>query len=71
MATNVQVYQEPNGSRWGARVVGEKETDPKLFDTREEAIQEGRRLAEERGGELLVHDESGETEKKEASAEEQ
>lgn len=69
MATNVQVYQEPNGSRWGVRVVGEKETEPKLFDAREEAIKEGRRLAEERGGELLIHEESGETEVKEAPSE--
>ena len=65
MATNVQVYQDPDGSRWGVRVVGEKETEPKLFDSRDEAVQEGKRLAEERGGELLVHDESGETEAKE------
>ena len=66
MATNIQVYQDPDGTRWGVRVVGEEETDPTLFDTRDEAIREGRRLAEERGGELLVHDESGETEAKEA-----
>jgi hypothetical protein len=70
MATNIQVYQEPDGSRWGVRVVGEKETEPRLFDSRDEAIQEGRRLAQEGGGELLVHDKSGETEKKEAPAEE-
>lgn len=65
MATNVQIYQEPDGTRWGVRVVGEEETEPKLFDTRDEAIQEGRRVAEERGAELLVHDETGETEAKE------
>lgn len=70
MATNVQVYQEPDGSRWGVRVVGEEETDPRLFDSRDEAIREGRQLAQERGGELLVHDESGETEKKEPPADE-
>ena len=65
MATNVQVYQDPDGTRWGVRVAGEKGTEPKLFDSRDEAIQEGKRLAEERGAELLVHDVSGETEAKE------
>ena len=64
MAKNVQVYQEPNGGRWGVRVVGDEETEPRLFDTREEAAQEGRRLADESGGELLIHDETGETETK-------
>ena len=68
MATNVQVYQDPDGDRWGVRVVGEKETQPKLFDSRDEAVQEGKRLAEERGGELLVHDKSGQTESKEKPA---
>ena len=69
MATNVQVYQDPDGSRWGVRVVGEEETEPKMFDSRDEAIEAGRRLAEEREGELLVHDESGETETKDRPAE--
>ena len=68
MPTNVQVYQEPGGTRWGVRVVGEDQTEPRLFDSRDEAIQEGKRLANERGGELLVHDESGETEAKESPA---
>ncbi len=68
MTTNVQVYQDPDGTRWGVRVVGEQGTEPNLFDTRDEAIREGRRLAEERGGELLVHDESGQTEAKERPA---
>ena len=65
MATNVQVYQEPDGSSWSVRVVGEDETEPKGFSTRDEAVEEGRRLADERGGELVIHDESGETEAKE------
>ena len=65
MATNVQVYQEPDGSSWSVRVVGEDETEPKRFGTRDEAVEEGRRLADERGGELVIHDESGETEAKE------
>ena len=69
MATNVQVYQDPDGTRWGVRVVGEDETEPKMYDSREEAIEAGRRLAEERKAELLVHDESGETEAKDRPAE--
>ena len=65
MATNVQVYREPDGTSWSVRVVGEEETEPKRFDSRDEAVTEGRRLADERGGELVIHDESGETEAKE------
>jgi hypothetical protein len=65
MATNVQVYQEPDGTSWSVRVVGEEETEPKRFDSRDQAVEEGRRLADERGGELVIHDESGETEAKE------
>ena len=68
MATNVQVYQDPDGARWGVRVVGEDETEPTLYDSREEAIEAGRRLAEERQAELLVHDESGETEARDRPA---
>ena len=69
MATNVQVYRDPDGSRWGGRVVGEDETEPRMFDSRDEAVEAGRRLAEERQGELLVHDESGETEERDRPAE--
>jgi hypothetical protein len=65
MATNVQVYLDPDGRRWGVRIVGEEETEPRLFASRDEALREGRRLADERGADLLVHDESGETEMKE------
>jgi hypothetical protein len=70
MPTNVQVYQDPDGTRWGVRVTGGDATEPIMFDTKDQAIQEGRRLADERGAELLVHDESGETETKEAPTEE-
>jgi Uncharacterized protein conserved in bacteria (DUF2188) len=65
MATNVQVYLDPDGQRWGVRIVGEEETESRLFSSRDEALREGRRLADERGADLLVHDESGETEMKE------
>ena len=65
MTTNVQVYRDPDGTRWGVRVTGEDRSEPILFDSKDEAVQEARRLADERGAELLVHDESGETEAKE------
>jgi hypothetical protein len=64
MTTNVQVYQEPNGTRWAARVVGDEETQPRFSDSRDEAIAEGRRLAAERDVELVIHDEAGRTEAK-------
>ena len=70
MATNVQVYRDPDGTRWGVRVVGEDETEPRMFDSRDEAVEAGRRLAEERQADLLVHDESGETEAKDRPADE-
>jgi hypothetical protein len=61
MTTNIQVYQDPATRKWGARVVGNKETEPRLFDSRDEAIEEGRRLAEERGGQLILHHHNGTT----------
>lgn len=65
MATNVQVYQDPDAKRWGVRVVGDEETPPKLFDSKDEAIRQGRELADQEGAELLIHDASGETEARE------
>jgi hypothetical protein len=64
MATKVQVYQDPETSRWAARMVGDEERDPKFFDSREDAIRDGRRLAAERDLELVIHDETGEAEAK-------
>ena len=64
MPTNVQVYRSDSG--WGVKVVGDEETPERTFPTREEAEEAGRAMAEERGGELIVHDESGETERKES-----
>ena len=43
MATNVQVYREPDGSSWTVRVVGDEETDPKRFDSRDAAVEDVRR----------------------------
>ncbi|HVM12320.1 MAG TPA: DUF2188 domain-containing protein [Actinomycetota bacterium] len=65
MTTNVQVYPNPDDTQWGVRVVGDDETEPQLFSSREEAEEVARRLAEERGGRLVLHDEAGMTEKKE------
>lgn len=64
MPTNVQVYRADDG--WGVKVVGDEETPERTFGSREEAEEAGRRMAEERGGELIVHDETGETEAKES-----
>ena len=64
MSTNIQVYQDPDGTRWGVRVVGDEESEPDFFDSQDEAIREGRRLAADRDVELVIHDESGQTEAK-------
>jgi hypothetical protein len=68
MATKVQVYRDPDGTRWAARMVGDEETEPRFFDSRDEAIAEGRRRAADRGVELVIHDESGEAEEKDRPA---
>jgi Uncharacterized protein conserved in bacteria (DUF2188) len=65
VATNVQVFQDPSSGQWGVREVGDEETTTNLYASKEEAEREGRRLAEERGVDLLVHDETGTTEKAE------
>ena len=65
MATNVQVFQDPNTGQWGVREVGDEETSTTHYASKEEAEREGRQLAEERGVDLLVHDEAGTTEKAE------
>jgi hypothetical protein len=64
MATKVQVYKADDG--WGVKVVGDNETPEHTFGSKEEAEAEGRKMAEARGGELIVHDESGATEEKES-----
>jgi hypothetical protein len=65
VATNVQVFQDPNTGQWGVREVGDEETTTNLYASKEDAEREGRRLAEERGVDLLVHGETGTTEKAE------
>lgn len=66
MATNVQVYQDPAADGWSVKVTGEEESQTRRFPTREEAEEAGRALAEERGLELLVHDDEGKTQEKES-----
>jgi hypothetical protein len=65
MATNVQVFQDPDGG-WGIRAVGDQETPERTFPSREEAERAGQELADRLGGKLVVHDESGETVRKES-----
>lgn len=62
MPTNVQVYPETEG--WGVKVVGDEESEPEIFPSKEAATERGKRLAEEKGGELIVHDVRGLTEEK-------
>ena len=69
MAANVQVFKDPNTGQWGVRGVGDEQTNTKLYASKEEAEREGGRLAEERGVDLLVHDETGTTEKAEEPGE--
>lgn len=65
MRTSVQVYQEPQGTRWGVRVVSYEPTiEPLVFESPDEAIREGHRLAALIGAQLIVHDGSGRTEAK-------
>jgi hypothetical protein len=51
------VHVVPSGDGWTIEVDGDQRDG---FDTQEEAIQAGRRLAEQQGGELVVHAEGGE-----------
>ena len=63
MANNVQVYADPKGG-WAVKGTGEDETETQRFDSKEEAVAAGERLAKEQGAELVVHDEEGMTEEK-------
>jgi Uncharacterized protein conserved in bacteria (DUF2188) len=57
------VHVVPQASRWGLEVNGE--VGP-TFRTQEEAIREGRNLAERQGGELVVHGQGGEIREKDS-----
>ena len=48
------VIVKPVGERWSVKTSGAKRA-AKITDTQAEAIQIGRRIAMNRGGELIVH----------------
>jgi Uncharacterized protein conserved in bacteria (DUF2188) len=50
------VHVVPSGDGWALEVDG-REGDP--FGTQDEAIQWGRRLAEQENGELVIHGQDG------------
>lgn len=53
----------PQASRWGLEVDGETRS---THDTQEEAISDGRSLAEQEQGELAIHGEDGEIREKDS-----
>jgi hypothetical protein len=55
------VHVVPQASRWGLEVDGETRS---THDTQEEAISDGRGLAEQEQGELVIHGEDGEIREK-------
>jgi Uncharacterized protein conserved in bacteria (DUF2188) len=57
------VHVVPQGSDWGVEVGGNIRS---THNTQEEAIKHGRHLAEEQGGELVVHGEGGEIRQKDS-----
>ena len=57
------VHVVPQASRWGLEVDGNIRS---THDTQEQAINEGRGLAEQEQGELVIHGEDGEIREKES-----
>jgi hypothetical protein len=55
------VHVVPQASRWGLEVDGDIRS---THDTQEEAISDGRNLAEQEQGELVIHGEDGEIREK-------
>jgi hypothetical protein len=55
------VHVVPQASRWGLEVGGETRS---THDTQEEAVREGRTLAEREHGELVIHGEDGQIREK-------
>ena len=51
------VHVVPQASRWGLEVDGDIRS---THDTQEQAVNEGRGLAEQEQGELVIHGEDGE-----------
>jgi electron transfer flavoprotein alpha/beta subunit len=59
MTTNVQVYLDPADGSWSVKATGDEDEDTRRFSSKEEAVEEARRLAEESGADVVVHDEEG------------
>ena len=57
------VHVVPQASRWGLEVDGDIRS---THDTQEQAINEGRGLAEQEQGELVIHGEDGEIREKDS-----
>ena len=57
------VHVVPQASRWGLEIDGEIRS---THDTQEEAISDGRGLAEQEQGELVIHGEDGEIREKDS-----
>lgn len=57
------VHVVPQGSRWGLEVNGEIRS---THDTQDEAINEGRGLAKQEQGELVIHGQEGQVREKDS-----
>jgi Uncharacterized protein conserved in bacteria (DUF2188) len=57
------VHVVPQASRWGLEIKGEVRS---THDTQQEAIDQGRGLAEQEQGELVIHGEDGEIREKDS-----
>jgi Uncharacterized protein conserved in bacteria (DUF2188) len=57
------VHVVPNGDGWPLEVDGQERD---TFDTQDEALQEGRQLAEDQNGELVIHGEDGQIREKDS-----
>ncbi len=55
------VHVVPSGDGWAIEVDGDEREH---FDTQEDAIERGRSVADDEGGELVVHGEDGEIREK-------
>ena len=55
------VHVVPSGDGWALKVDGQQRD---TFTTQEEATRQGRQLAEEENGELVIHGEGGEIREK-------
>ena len=55
------VHVVPSGDGWALKVDGQERD---TFNTQDEAAQQGRQLAEEENGELVIHGEDGQIRKK-------